>query len=72
MSRLDDIERRLAALESGGGDGMAPRIKALEECLGLTNGGVSAPECPVIHCGRCNEDQKVGAIRCPQTKCPLK
>lgn len=71
MSRLDDIERRLTALESGGGDSMTPRIKALEECLGI--GSASAAAGTLEHCSRCNNDQTIGPdFRCPQTKCPLK
>lgn len=71
MSRLDDIEKRLAALEQqGGGYDFTPRIAALEECLGIsvTVTGDDLGECP-----RCRMAQSEASVRrCPQTKCPLK
>lgn len=75
MSRLDDIERRLAALESAGGnDSLAPRVVALEECLGLNVGQLKFSEAGVVEeCPRCKMMQNAkSAVRCPQGKCPLK
>lgn len=73
MSRLDDIERRLAALEHGGSnDSMEPRLKALEECLGISGGPAPHPS-DLVMCVRCNMLQAVNEnFRCGQTKCPLK
>lgn len=67
MSRLDDIEARLAALEQGGD--LSQRVKALEDMLGAS----PAPVGKTMHCGRCGSDKVMDdSFRCPQEKCPLK
>lgn len=72
MSRLDDIERRLAALEAGGD--VATRLKAVEETLGLTPGAVtvSTVEGVMQDCARCGQTQNINTLTCAQAKCPLK
>lgn len=74
MSRLDDIERRLAALEAGGD--VATRLKAVEETLGLTPGATPAPQggsAPNMQdCARCGQTQNINTLTCAQAKCPLK
>jgi len=68
MSVIAQILGRLDALETGGG--LAQRLAAIEEVLGLTPG--SAPTTPTgtRHCDRCGMDQKQD-FKCSQSKCPL-
>jgi len=76
MSRLDDIERRLVALEAGGD--VATRLAAVEEVLGLPPGtGLTvfppgALGTDMRECGRCGQTQNVNNLTCHQDKCPLK
>lgn len=72
MSRLDDIEARLVALEAAAGNSLKERIQALEDLLGLkpSHDDLRAPA-GTQHCDRCGMDQAPG-FTCPQAKCPLK
>jgi hypothetical protein len=75
MSRLDDIEARLAALEAGQGGPLGERVKHIEDVLGI--GGTHFTPEPISgryqQCNRCGNNQSPeGVDRCPQEKCPLK
>lgn len=71
MTRLDEIEMRLKALEVGGD--LVKRIEIIEEVLGLKGfAGAAVPEPNKgVHCFRCGMTQAPGGS-CHQVKCPLK
>lgn len=69
MSRLDDIEARIAALEAGGD--LSQRLAAIESVLGLTPDNTPAPG-STVHCDRCGMNQDPREFKCAQAKCPLK
>lgn len=73
MSRLDDIEARLAALESAAGNELKERIISLELLLGLPSSHDDLRTAPsdTFHCDRCGMNQPKD-FKCAQTKCPLK
>lgn len=75
MSRLDDIEARLATLEAAAGTELKDRIQQLEDLLGLprSHQGFAETAAPIeaVHCDRCGMNQPKD-FKCAQTKCPLK
>lgn len=73
MSRLDDIEARITALEDAAGTKLKERIQALEDLLGLkpSHDGFAATPANIVHCTRCGMNQPED-FKCPQEKCPLK
>ena len=72
MSRIDDLEKRLAALE--GGSDIAARVARIEAELGIAAvGSVVQITAGVIECKRCGNYQgPEGIAKCQQQKCPLK
>jgi hypothetical protein len=70
MSRLDDMEARLAALEAAGS--LAQRLADLEDMLGVSGGAPHEPRVAgTVHCDRCGMDQNPEGFKCSQQKCPL-
>lgn len=74
MSRLEDIEARITALEDAAGNSLKERIIALEELLGLkpSHDGFADRPTNTVHCDRCGMDQNPQEFKCAQAKCPLK
>lgn len=71
MSRLDDIENRLTALELGGA--LAKRLVAIEATLGMAPAPDNPDQKDVTMCPRCGMGKVLGDMfRCSQTHCPLK
>lgn len=68
MSRLDDMEARIAALEAGGA--ITQRVASIEEVLGL--GGLAPPAANSKACTRCGMTVSLTEFRCAQEKCPIK
>lgn len=70
MSVIAQILERLEALETGGG--LAQRLAAIEEVLGLTPAPAPTTPAGTVHCDRCGMDKPTDeTFRCNQAKCPI-